>query len=74
MRFAHRTTIDAEEVARAYGVSREVVYGNAEQLGALRIGRRLVWPVAKVAADLGISPEELLALCNGNGNGSGADK
>jgi hypothetical protein len=71
MRFAQRTTIDADDVARAYGISRESAYGQAGALGAIRIGRRLVFPVAKVAADLGITTEELLDRCETVANGNG---
>jgi hypothetical protein len=59
-----RTTLNVPEVAKAYGISRETAYQQADALGCVRIGKRIVFPVAKVAAQLGISANELLARCD----------
>jgi hypothetical protein len=53
--------IDAAEVARRFGVSRDYVYDNAERLGAKRLGdgpkARLRFDPAMVAEALSGSPE-----------------
>lgn len=61
MRLEERTTITIEEAARALGVARGTAYEAADDLGAIRVGeRRLVVPVAPLAAKLGLTAAELL--------------
>jgi excisionase family DNA binding protein len=63
MRTKERTTLSVEEAARALGVARTVMYAAAGrgEFGAMRLGRRLVIPLAPLAEKLGLSETEVLA-------------
>ena len=52
MELRQRTTLNAIEVAKAYGISRRLSYDSAACLGAKKVGARLVYPLAPIAADL----------------------
>jgi predicted DNA-binding transcriptional regulator YafY len=71
MRLTERTTVTVVEAARALGISREVAYRDAAELGAIRIGRRLVVPLAPLAGRLGLDEGELLRRIDATaGNGT----
>jgi hypothetical protein len=65
-----RTVISVEEAGRLIGIGRALAYNVAEELGAIRVGeRRLVVPLAPLAARLGLTPAEALArLAEPNGS------
>ena len=57
-----RTTISAEEAALVFGIGRRATYANFADLGGVRVGRFVRFPVGTVAAKLGLSPTDLLAF------------
>jgi hypothetical protein len=62
-------TISVESARRLYGVGRATAYAAAStgEIPAIRIGRRLRCPVARIAADLGLTPAEVVRLAEQNG-------
>lgn len=64
MQVRERATISVEEAGRLVGIGRALAYeaaGRGELGGAIRIGRRLIVPVAPLAAQLGLTVSEALA-------------
>jgi excisionase family DNA binding protein len=58
-----RTTISVEDAAIVLGAGRHTAYREVRNggLGAIRVNRRWLVPVAPLAARLGVEPDELLA-------------
>jgi hypothetical protein len=66
-----RHTLTGREVARLVHSSKNTVYANVESFGGFRAGRRVVFPVGRVAQVLGITEEQLWEQVARNGNGNG---
>ncbi|WP_286960201.1 MULTISPECIES: helix-turn-helix domain-containing protein [Arsenicicoccus] len=58
---ANRYTVTVREAAQVLGIGRDVCYRavRAGQIPSLRLGRRIVVPVAPLLGMLGVSPHEM---------------
>jgi hypothetical protein len=66
-----KTTLTAREICRVFHVSKDTCYANVESLGGFRLGRRVMFPVGRVANVMGLSEERLLELVATMKNGQG---